>query len=71
VPLRHGVELYAALANAAPVYVGFDSSITLDTADATDGFPLAPGARVFVAVRDPSLIWLRSASSARVNAIGS
>lgn len=56
-----GVQLKAAAGNSADVYVG-NSDVTTDSADATDGFPLAAGEGLFVAVDDASKIYLRAAS---------
>lgn len=56
-----GVQLKAASDNSAAVYVG-NSDVTADSADATDGFPLAAGEGLFVAVDDASKIYLRAAS---------
>lgn len=38
-----GAKLVASAANAGAVYIGNSSSVTADSADATDGFPLLPG----------------------------
>jgi hypothetical protein len=56
-----GVQLKAAAGNTAEVYVG-NGDVTTDSADATDGFPLAAGEGLFVAVDDASKIYLRAAS---------
>jgi hypothetical protein len=43
-----GVQLKAAAANSGTVYVGYASSVTANSAVATDGFPLAAGETYFV-----------------------
>jgi hypothetical protein len=52
-----GVQLKAASANTGTVYVG-NSDVTADSADATDGFPLAPGEGLFLPVEDPTRVYV-------------
>lgn len=59
--VTRGVQLKAAADNMAEVYVG-NSNVTIDVADATDGFPLAAGEGLFVAVDDASKIYLCASS---------
>jgi hypothetical protein len=59
--VTRGVQLKAAADNTALVFVG-NSDVTTDSADATDGFPLAAGEGLFVAVDDASKIYLRASS---------
>ena len=57
-----GIELIAAPTNSGTVYVG-NADVTAGSADATDGFPLAPGARLFLPLDDPSKVYLRGSAS--------
>jgi hypothetical protein len=57
-----GVQIKADAANSAVVYVG-NSDLTADTADATDGFPLAAGEGLFVPVDDVNKIYVRGGAS--------
>lgn len=52
-----GVQIKAALTNSGTLYVG-NSDVTAGAADATDGFPLAPGDALFIPVDDPSKVYL-------------
>lgn len=53
-----GIELIAAATNAAGiVYVG-NADVTAGSAEATDGFPLAAGARLFIPIERVSSIHL-------------
>ncbi len=56
-----GVELIAGSTNSGTVYVG-NADVTAGSADATDGFPLAPGARLFLPLDDPSKVYLRGSA---------
>jgi len=60
-PATRGVQLKAAADNTEAVYVG-NSDVTADSADATDGFPLAAGEGLFLAIDDASKVFLRAAS---------
>ncbi|MBI2826711.1 MAG: hypothetical protein HYX69_18725 [Planctomycetia bacterium] len=62
VAVTKGVQLRAADANAGVVYVG-TSSVTTDTSDQTDGFPLAAGETLFVPIDDARKIYLRGTAS--------
>jgi hypothetical protein len=57
-----GIELIAASTNSGTVYVG-NADVTAGSADATDGFPLAPGARLFLPLDDPSKVYVRGSAS--------
>jgi hypothetical protein len=59
-----GVQLRAADANTGVVYVG-KSTVTTDSADATDGYPLAAGESLFVPVDDASKIYLRATAASQ------
>lgn len=62
VPCRQGVTIRSTTANTVEVQVG-KSTVTAGVAAATtDGFVLAPGEKEFFATRDPSSIYLRTAS---------
>jgi hypothetical protein len=57
-----GIELIAAATNSGTVYVG-NADVTAGAADATDGFPLAPGARLFLPLDDPSKVYVRGSAA--------
>lgn len=52
-----GVYVKAADDNTGKVYVGI-STVTADSADATDGFPLSADTGVFVTIDDPSKLYV-------------
>ena len=58
-----GVLVKAADDNSGTVYVGNSSSVTADSADATDGFPLAAGEAVLVKVNNASRVYLIGSAS--------
>ena len=58
---KRGVQIVADSGNSVSVYVGI-STVTADSADATDGFPLAAGESVVVPVIAPTTIYVRAAS---------
>lgn len=72
VPLQVGIEIKAASANSTGiVYVG-NSDVTAGGTDGTDGFPLAAGERLFVAIDDVSKVWvIGSTTGLAVSWIGS
>ncbi len=47
-PVRYGVLVKAADGNSGTVYVGYADTVTANSADATDGIPLAAGASLAV-----------------------
>jgi hypothetical protein len=61
-PLTKGVEIKAAAANTAEVYVGRSDLTTGGTA-ATDGFPLSAGERLFLPIDDLSKLYLRTGTA--------
>ena len=65
--VSRGVQIIADSTNSVKVYVGI-STVTANSADGTDGFPLAAGESVVVPVSDPSLIYVvaPSGSSSKV-----
>ena len=65
--VSRGVQIIADSTNSVKVYVGI-STVTANSADGTDGFPLAAGESVVVPVSDPSLIYAiaPSGSSSKV-----
>jgi hypothetical protein len=57
-PIQVGIEIRADAANgAAFIYVG-NSDVTAGGTDATDGFKLAAGERLFLAVDDVFKVWV-------------
>ena len=60
--LTQGLQVLADSNNTDIVYIGFSSGITPGNADATDGFPLAAGASLFLPCRRPEEIWVKAAS---------
>lgn len=60
---KNGVTLKAGPANTFVLFVG-PSTVTADSADTTDGYPLSAGEEMFIATRDPSLLWVVGASGA-------
>lgn len=58
-----GVQLLASSGNSENIWVGYGSGITANVADSTDGFPLAPGASIFVPTRRAADIWVCSTSA--------
>lgn len=57
-----GVLLKAPTANTASVYVG-PSTVTADSADATDGFIIEPGEGVFVTIDNASKLYAISSAT--------
>lgn len=58
IELQVGIEIRADAANGANfIYVG-KSTVTAGGTDTTDGFKLAAGERVFVAIDDVSKVWV-------------
>ena len=55
--VSRGVQIIADSTNSVKVYVGI-STVTADSADGTDGFPLAAGESVVIPVIDPSTVYL-------------
>jgi hypothetical protein len=51
-----GVYVKASAANTGTVYVG-KSTVTANSADATDGFELSASEGVFITVNDPSFVY--------------
>ena len=52
-----GIQITASAGNSATIYVGLNN-VTADSADATDGFPLAAGEAILVPIRDAKLIYV-------------
>ncbi len=64
---RRGVVIKAADANTGKVYVGFSSSITNDSADATDGIELGAGQSITLEIDNANKIYvIGSAASQKV-----
>ena len=53
-----GVQIIAPSSNSTTVYVGFTNSITTDSDDSTDGFPLVAGSSVLIHDVKPYDIWV-------------
>jgi hypothetical protein len=72
IEIQTGIEIKAATANGSGiVYVG-KSTVTAGGTDTTDGFPLAAGERVFLAIDDVSKVWvIGSTTGLAVSWIGS
>jgi hypothetical protein len=56
-PLSAGVQIKASDTNTGIVYIGDTSSVTANTADATDGFPLSAGQGLFVPIDDVTRLY--------------
>jgi len=63
-PLTKGVQIRAANSNTALVYVG-NGNLTTDSADLTDGFPLAAGEALFVPINDARKVYVRSTAASQ------
>jgi hypothetical protein len=59
----HGIQVYAADDNADRVYVGSNNSVTADSNDDTDGFPLDAGNSILVPIRRPLDLWAISGTA--------
>lgn len=60
-PCPRGVQIKAAAANGGKVHVGLANTVTVNSADATDGFELSAGEGIFLAaadVADATDVWL-------------
>lgn len=62
-PASRGVLVKAAADNSGTVYVGNSSGVTADSADATDGMPIAAGEAVLVKINDASRVYLIGSAS--------
>ncbi len=60
--LNKGVQVLTSSANTGTIYVGYGDTITADSDDATDGFPLAPGAAFFFPCRHLRDVWVISST---------
>jgi hypothetical protein len=56
--LTRGVEVRADFANTGMIYVGNSSTVTANSAAATDGYPIASNEKTFIPIDDLSKIWL-------------
>jgi hypothetical protein len=61
-PATRGVTVKAADDNSGTVYVG-NSDVTANTADGTDGFPLAAGDALTVPVDDANKVYVRGSAA--------
>ena len=60
--LTRGVTVVANNGNADSVYLGNSTAVTADSDDATDGEEILPGDRTFIAIDDPTKLYLIAAS---------
>tara|TARA_Y100000310_G_C20041691_1_gene516459 strand:+ start:103 stop:405 length:303 start_codon:yes stop_codon:yes gene_type:complete len=58
-----GIQITASTANSVSIYVGA-SGVTANSADATDGYPVAAGESVLFPVRNATEIFVIAAGSA-------
>jgi hypothetical protein len=56
-PAQRGILVKADSANTVDLYVGDADTITADAADATDGWPLAPGEAVLIPIDNLNKIY--------------
>lgn len=56
---RMGITFKAPVTNTVAVYIG-GSTVTCDSADSTDGFPLMPGEGFTLPIDSPHLVYVRS-----------
>ncbi len=61
--VNNGVQLLADSTNTDVLYVGYTSSITPGTVDATNGFPIVAGAALFIPCRHLSDIYIMSSTN--------
>tara|TARA_R100000742_G_C4226020_1_gene48632 strand:+ start:179 stop:472 length:294 start_codon:yes stop_codon:yes gene_type:complete len=59
---HRGVQIVAATGNANPIYIGQSASVTADSAEATDGYPLSAGESIVIPVIDPNTVYVVSAA---------
>lgn len=57
-PATRGVLVRAPHDNSGTVFVGSSTSVTADSADATDGLPLAPGESLLIKVNDANKVYV-------------
>ena len=53
-----GVQIFADSSNAGTLYVGEDDTVTADSADGTDGYPIAAGETVVIPTLRPDLLYV-------------
>ena len=49
-----GIQIFAGSGNTSDVYIGTAATVTADSNDATDGYPLAAGEKILVPERNPN-----------------
>jgi len=54
---KRGVQITADASNPSIIYVGL-TGVTADSADATDGYPIAAGDTVVIPTRNPALLYV-------------
>lgn len=64
--VNEGVQIVAPSSNSENVWIGYSAAITANSADATDGFPLAPGASIFVPCRQLAELFVRSTAGSNL-----
>ncbi len=61
--VNEGIQILASSANTDTLYVGYSASMTANSADLTDGFPLVAGSAIFLPCRQASDIYIMSTSN--------
>ena len=59
---QRGVQIVAGTGNAHPIYIGQSSTVTADSSETTDGYPISAGESIVIPVIDPNSIFLVSAA---------
>ena len=59
---QRGVQIVAATGKSNPIYIGHSASVTADSAESTDGYPLSAGESIVIPVKDPNGIYVISAA---------
>lgn len=64
--VNEGIVVVTPSTNVENIWVGYSPNITADSADATDGFPIAPGASLFIPCRTPAELYVRSTAGSNL-----
>lgn len=59
----NGVNIYSDVANNDWIWIG-SSGFTVNSADATDGYPISSGDAIFIPIRHTGDVYIRSQSNA-------
>lgn len=59
---KTGLQIYASSANTGTVYVG-ESTVTANSSDSTDGYPLTPGKELLIPLVNPNPIYAVASAS--------